>query len=201
MTMTDKEILEWFDKACAFHHKKAPGLAIGAAMVAACEEQLGGVKDKVNAICESTSCLCDIIQVMTGCTLGNRYLKTYEKLGRFALTLYDRADGRGVRASIDIRKISLEKTPELYKFFTRTRSAEVKAGGEARRKSGEQVVKEFMSVHKEIIKLENVWLDKFGKGDMLPAAPCVNCGESFLRNGSEEKCSACTGEMSYYRPA
>jgi formylmethanofuran dehydrogenase subunit E len=80
----------------------------------------------------------------------------------------------------------------------RTRSAEVKAGGEARRKSGEQVVKEFMSVRQEIIKLENVWLDKFGKGDMLPAAPCVNCGESFLRSSSEEKCGVCSGQNCFF---
>ncbi len=199
--MTDKEILEWFDKAAAFHTKRAPGLAIGVAMVAACRERLGPVKEKLNAICESVSCLTDIIQLMTGCTLGNRYLKFYEKLGRFAFTLYDRADGRGVRASIDIDKISASETPELHNFFLRTRSPEVKAGGEARIKSGEQVLKEFLPVRTRIIKLESVYLEKYGKGVMLPAARCKSCQESFLRQDKEDECGVCTGEMRYYRPA
>ncbi|KAF1080456.1 MAG: hypothetical protein GQF41_3280 [Candidatus Rifleibacterium amylolyticum] len=199
--MTDQEIMDWFEKAAAFHRKRAPGLVIGIAMVSGCIEKLGEVKDKVNAICESILCLSDVIQLMTGCTLGNRYLKSYDKLGRFALTLYDRADGRGVRGSIDIDKISAQETPELYKFFLRKRSDEVKAGGEARIKSGEQVIKEFMTVREQIIKLEDVYLEKFGKGVMLPAARCKTCRESFLRQNDEEECGVCTGEMRYYRPA
>jgi len=199
--MNDQEIMQWFEKAAAFHRKRAPGLVIGIAMVAACSERLGEVKDKVNAICESILCLSDVIQLMTGCTLGNRYLKSLDKLGRFALTLYDRADGRGVRGSIDIAKVSEQETPELYKFFMRTRSAEVKAGGEARIKSGEQVIKEFLPVRNRIIRLEDVYLEKYGKGIMLPAARCKTCHESFLRKSNEEECGVCTGEMRYYRPA
>jgi formylmethanofuran dehydrogenase subunit E len=199
--MTDNEILAWYDKAYQFHKKRAPGLAIGVALVAASQARLGPVKEKLNAICESTSCLCDIIQVMTGCTLGNRYLKTYEQLGRFALTLYDRADGRGARASIDIDKISADKTPELHNFFLRTRSLEVKAGGPARLKSGEQIIREFLLVRHEIIRVEDVYLLKFGKDKMLPAVRCQKCGESFLRRADEEFCGVCSGEMRYYRPA
>ena len=158
--MNDQEIMQWFEKAAAFHRKRAPGLVIGIAMVAACSERLGEVKDKVNAICESILCLSDVIQLMTGCTLGNRYLKSLDKLGRFALTLYDRADGRGVRGSIDIAKVSEQETPELYKFFMRTRPAEVKAGGEARIKSGEQVIKEFLPVRNRITQQNGDFIDQ-----------------------------------------
>ncbi|OGK12048.1 MAG: hypothetical protein A2W80_14660 [Candidatus Riflebacteria bacterium GWC2_50_8] len=199
--MTNEEILEWYEKACAFHTKRAPGLAIGVAMVGACRERLGSVKDKVNAVGESTSCLCDIIQLMTGCTLGNRYLRTYDELGRFAFTLFDRADGRGVRASIDLGKISAAETPELHKFFLRTRSAAVKAGGEARLKSGEQVVKEFLQIRNKIIVLQDVQIEKFGKGEKLPAAVCKTCHESFLYSGTEKECATCRGDLKYYRPA
>jgi len=193
--------MEWFDKAAAFHGKRAPGMVIGIAMVAACKERLGEVKDKVNAICESVLCLSDVVQLMTGCTLGNRYLNTFDKLGRFALTLYDRADGRGVRGSVDMDKISEQQTPELYRFFSRTRSPEVKSGGEARRKSGEQVIKEFLLVRDQVIKLEDVHLIKYGKDVMLPAARCKTCGESFLLQKDEEECGVCSGEMRYYHPA
>ncbi len=198
--MTNEEIFEWFDKVSDFHQKRAPGLVIGVAMVAASRERLGKVKDKVNAVCETNFCLGDVIQVMTGCTLGNRYLETYEGLGRYSLTLYDRADGRGVRASIDIGKISESETPELYKFFRRTRAPELKTDAKARQKSGQLIVEEFMSIRDQIIKLEDVQMKKFGKSDILPAARCKSCHESFLQSRSEDECSSCSGEHSYYRP-
>ena len=199
--MTNEEILKWYEIACAFHTKRAPGLAIGVAMVDLCRTRLGPVKEKLNAISESPACLCDVIQLMTGCTMGNRYVKAYGELGRFALTLYDRADGRGVRACIDLDKISATETPELHKFFLRQRSEAVKAGGEERLKSGELVVKEFLKVRDQIIALQDVYIEKFGKSEMLPAALCKTCHESFLRQGSEENCANCRGELKYYRLA
>ncbi|PKL42408.1 MAG: hypothetical protein CVV41_14825 [Candidatus Riflebacteria bacterium HGW-Riflebacteria-1] len=199
-TMTSEEILEWYEKACAFHTKRAPGLAIGIAMVDMCRARLGPVKEKLNAISESPACLCDVIQLMTGCTMGNRYVKSYGEIGRFALTLYDRADGRGVRAYIDLDKISASKTPELHKFFLRQRSEAVKAGGEERLKSGDLVVKEFLAVRDQIIALQDVFIEKFGKSEMLPAALCKSCHESFLCHNKAEECASCSGKLKYYRP-
>lgn len=197
--MTNEEILEWFEKAVNFHTKKAPGLAIGIAMIDLCRARLGPVKEKMNAISESPSCLCDVIQLLTGCTIGNRYLKVYGELGRYALTLYDRADGRGVRAFIDVDKISPTETPELYRFFLRKRSAEVKAGGEERLKSCDKVVAEFLRVRTQIIALQDVIIEKFGKSEMLSAAQCQKCRESFLVVGSEKECAECRGSLHYYR--
>lgn len=197
--MSDEEILEWFEKAVVFHTKRAPGLAIGIAMVDVCRARLGPVKEKLNAISESPSCLCDVIQLMTGCTVGNRYLKVYGELGRFALTLYDRANGRGVRASIDTDKISAAETPELHKFFLRNRSPEVKAGGPERLKSGELVVSEFMKVRHRIIATQDVFIEKYGKPELKAAAQCKTCRESFLVTDSEEDCAECRGELKYYR--
>lgn len=197
--MIDQEIMAWFEKTVDFHTKRAPGLAIGVAMVGLCREKLGPVKEKLNAVSESPSCLCDVIQLMTGCTIGNRYLKVFGELGRFALTLYDRADGRGVRVSIDIDKISATETPELHKFFLRQRSSEVKAGGPERLKSGEQVVSEFMRVRHKIILTQNVFLEEYGKPSVKAAAQCKTCLESFLVSGSEAECAECRGELKYYR--
>jgi len=197
--MTNEEILEWFEKAVNFHTKKAPGLAIGIAMIDLCRTRLGPVKEKINAVSESQSCLCDVIQLMTGCTIGNRYLKIYGELGRYALTLYDRADGRGVRAYIDLDKVSPDETPELYKFFLRKRSAEVKAGGEERLKSCDLVVAEFLRVYPQIIALQDVVMESFGKNEMLSAAQCGKCRESFLVMGVEKECARCRGSLQYYR--
>ena len=197
--MNDHELLEWYEKAADFHKKLAPGLLIAAAMIDSCSSRLGAVKDRLNAVCESVSCLADVIMLMTGCTIGNRYLTIHGDIGRFALTLFDRADGRGVRAFIDIDRISPDETPELYRFFYRTRSAEVKAGGEARLKSGEQVIREFLTVRDKVVGLQNVQVERFGKHDKPGASRCPQCGESFLEKNGAACCSICSGEFSYYR--
>lgn len=197
--MNDQELLEWYEKAADFHKKRAPGLLIAVAMIDSCTSQLGAVKDRLNAVCESVSCLADVIMLMSGCTIGNRYLTVYGDIGRFALTLFDRADGRGVRAFIDLERISPDETPELYRFFYRTRSAEVKAGGEARLKSGEQVIKEFLTVRNKVVGLQNVQVERFGKHDKPGANRCSQCGESFLQKNGATCCSICSGELSYYR--
>ncbi|GAB1353486.1 hypothetical protein MASR1M12_22220 [Erysipelotrichia bacterium] len=198
--MNDQELFEWYEKAVYFHKKRVPGLLIAAVMIDVCRNELGEVKDRLNAICESVSCLTDVIMLMTGCTVGNRYLTIYGDIGRFALTLFDRADGRGVRAFIDLDRISPDETPELYRFFYRTRSAEVKAGGEARLKSGEQVIKEFLTVRDKVVGLQNVQVERFGKHDKPGASRCPQCGESFLQKNGKTSCSICSGEFSYYRP-
>ncbi|NCB37983.1 MAG: hypothetical protein EOM80_04365 [Erysipelotrichia bacterium] len=197
--MNDEELLEWYEKAIDFHKKRAPGLLIAAVMIDICRSRLGEVKDQLNAICESISCLCDVVQLMTGCTIGNRYLTIYAELGRFAVTLYDRADGRGIRAFIDLDKISATDTPELYRFFYRTRSAEVKAGGIARLKSGEQVVREFLCVRDQVIGIQHVWVEKFGKPQKPSAARCPKCRESFLQINTTSECAMCSGVSGYYR--
>jgi formylmethanofuran dehydrogenase subunit E len=197
--MTDEELLEWYEKAINFHKKRAPGLLIAAAMIDICIKRLGEVKDRLNVICESVSCLCDVIQLMTGCTIGNRYLTVYGDLGRFAVTFFDRADGRGIRAFIDLDKISATDTPELYRFFYRTRSPEVKAGGPARLKSAEQVVKEFLPVRDQVIGIQQVFVEKFGKVVKPSAARCPKCRESFLHNGDASECDICSGSFRYYR--
>lgn len=197
--MNNEELLKWYDQAADFHHKRAPGLLIAAAMIDACRSRLGAVKDRINAISESVSCLCDVIQIMTDCTIGNRYLTINGDLGRFALTLYDRADGRGIRAYIDLDKISAEETPELYRFFWRTRSAEVKAGGIARLKSGEQVIEEFLRVKEKIIGMQKVSVKKFGKPEKPSAERCKSCHESFLQINGASECSMCNGSLQYYQ--
>lgn len=198
--MTDEKLLEWYDRATAFHTKRAPGLLLGAAMIDACLGKLGPVKGKINAVSESVSCLCDIIQLMTGCTLGNRYLKVYGELGRYAFTLFDRDDGKGVRAFIDLDKISASETPELHKFFLRQRSSEVKAGGQARLDSGQRVVEEFLRVRERVIGLQDVFVNNFGKENKPPAAQCPDCRESFLQLREALKCGVCGGEIRYFSP-
>lgn len=197
--MNIKEKEELIEKIFAFHTKRAPGIVIGVDMVELALEKLGSVKDKINAICEGQSCLIDVLQHMTGCTYGNKYLRVVKNLGRFAFTLFDRYDGRGIRVFIDIGKIDAAETPELAKFFTRTRSKEVKEGGPARAESALKIMKEFASMKQNIIAWYPVRVIDHGKPPMYPAALCEDCKESFLvvEDGAK-KCEECTGEVRYY---
>jgi formylmethanofuran dehydrogenase subunit E len=187
------------EKIWDFHTKKAPGIVIGIDMVELALEKLGPVKDKINAICEGQSCLIDVLQVMAGCTYGNKYLRVIESLGRYAFTLFDRFDGKGIRVFIDIDRIDPDETPELAKFFTRTRSPEVKEGGPARAESALKIIGEFAGVRQKIIGWYPVKVFDHHKPPMYPAALCEECNESFLLvEPGAKKCVECKGEVKYY---
>jgi formylmethanofuran dehydrogenase subunit E len=92
-----------------FHGYDAPGVIIGGFMVdlgyrSLIEEGLFDV------LCETPKCLPDAVQLLTPCTIGNGWL-TIVNLGRFALTLYDKRTGVGVRVFIDHAR--LENWPEI----------------------------------------------------------------------------------------
>ena len=58
-----------------------------------------------DAICETRNCLPDAVQLLTPCTIGNGWLKVVN-VGRFALTLYDKYQGEGVRVYLDPAKVA-----------------------------------------------------------------------------------------------
>ena len=196
--LSRNEFDEWTEKAFAFHTKRAPGIVIGVAMVDLAKEKLGQVKTRLNAITETQACIVDVVQIMLGCTVGNKYLRVVKELGHYAVTLFDRFDGRGVRVFVDVSKIDPEKTPELARFFKRTRDPEVKNGGEARIKSGQKIIKEFHSIDRDIFGVEYVRVIDHDKPPMLPAGVCEDCGESFLAVADEKKCQGCTGRLKYF---
>lgn len=186
------------ERIYSFHTKRAPGVPIGACMIDYARELLGPITGTINAVCETGWCLADAIQVMTGCTVGNRYLRIEAHLGRYALTLFDRDTGEGIRVYVDVRKIDANKTPELYKFFHRTRGAEVEQGGTPRQESNARVHSDFAKVHRDILSWERVVVRQKGKQPIPPAAVCPGCGESFL-GAPGSRCDVCTGQTYYDR--
>jgi formylmethanofuran dehydrogenase subunit E len=93
----------WVEAATRFHGYAAPGLVIGGRMVSVALDQLPpGIL--FDALCETAHCLPDAVQLLTPCTLGNGWLRLAD-LGRFALTLYDKRDGRGVRVAVDAARL------------------------------------------------------------------------------------------------
>lgn len=104
---------QYLDMVRAFHKHIAPGVVIGGLMVDLAYRNLpqGEFFDSVS---ETRSCLPDAIQMLTPCTIGNGWLKVID-LGRFALTLFEKHGGNGVRVYVNSRK--LEDWPELKAFF------------------------------------------------------------------------------------
>ena len=104
---------EFIERVKQFHGYEAPGVLIGGFMVDLAYRHLpeGGLLD---ALCETPKCLPDAIQLLTPCTVGNGWLRIVN-VGRFALTLYDKKSGKGVRVFIDSEK--LEAWPELKLWF------------------------------------------------------------------------------------
>lgn len=99
-TFTHEEFME---EARKFHGYPAPGLIIGGYMVELARSHIGqGVL--YDAISETTYCLPDAIQMLTPCTIGNGWLRMLN-LGLYAMSLYDKRSGEGVRVHLDVDKL------------------------------------------------------------------------------------------------
>jgi formylmethanofuran dehydrogenase subunit E len=177
---------EYKDMVTRFHCYHAPGVLIGGFMVdLALEQRPSG--EFYEVLCETQVCLPDAVQLLTPCTFGNGWLKIAD-VGRFALTLFDKKTGAGVRVHIDTKK--LDAFPEIKNWFFKLKSkkeqdmdrllTEINAAG--RRILGSatvQVAPEFIGPHKS--------------GD---TAPCPSCGEAYpVRDG--DRCQVCQGRILY----
>lgn len=97
----------------AFHGNVAPGLVIGGKMVDTAMRRLPA-DALLDAVCETRNCLPDAVQMLTPCTAGNNWLKIVD-LGRFALSLYDKYSGQGVRVFLDPAKLA--DWPAIQSWF------------------------------------------------------------------------------------
>ncbi|MGA3173114.1 MAG: formylmethanofuran dehydrogenase subunit E family protein [Syntrophorhabdales bacterium] len=109
---------EYIERVRAFHSYAAPGVLIGGFMVDMAYRHLPE-KDLYDALCETPKCLPDAVQLLTPCTVGNGWL-TVINLGRFALSLYNKSTGKGVRVYIDPSR--LDGWPEIKSWFFKSRA-------------------------------------------------------------------------------
>ena len=104
---------QYLEQVLAFHGHTAPGVVIGGYMVEAARRALpDGVL--FDAVSETVQCLPDAIQLLTPCTIGNGWLRVYN-LGIFALSLYDKHTGKGVRVRLDAER--LRAYPDVRSWF------------------------------------------------------------------------------------
>jgi formylmethanofuran dehydrogenase subunit E len=177
---------ESLDFIRSFHGHVAPGLVIGLKMVDWAREKIPeGVL--FDAVCETTSCLPDAVQMLTPCTVGNSWLKTLN-LGRFALTLYDKFTGGGHRVSID--PCRLKRWPEFYDWFFKRKAKNDQNFNrlieEIRRAGTNCLIRVPVTVQPSLRMKKN-------KGAI---ATCSKCGEAYPRRHGRI-CRACRGDAVY----
>jgi formylmethanofuran dehydrogenase subunit E/Pyruvate/2-oxoacid:ferredoxin oxidoreductase delta subunit len=109
---------EYIKEAETFHGFAAPGLLVGGFMVnKAIKHFPAGVL--YEALCETSKCLPDAIQLLTPCTIGNGRFRIVS-LGRFALSLFNKDTGSEVRVFPD--PIKLDPWLELKAWYMKLKT-------------------------------------------------------------------------------
>jgi len=177
---------EYVQLVISFHGAAAPGLLIGGFIVDLALKNLPE-GEFFDAICETPVCLPDSVQLLTPCTIGNGWM-TILDFGKFAVTLYDKKSGDGVRVYLDMEK--LKNWSEVNSWFLKLKTkkeqnfellmSQIKEGGH-----------DMLSMQK--VKVEP---DKVARKKMGPSANCPVCGESYpVKHG--DRCRGCAGESPY----
>lgn len=170
----------------SFHGSVAPGLVIGGFMVdLAMSRMPQGIL--LDAVCETTTCLPDAIQLLTPCTYGNGWLKVFN-LGRFALSLYDKYEGKGARVFLDPEKLKAWPEIETWLFKLRPKSDQDK---DLLMSQIEQAGHSLCGL--QWIEVQTRFLKKKSRGRI---ATCVLCHEPYPAEDGAI-CRGCQGEAPY----
>jgi len=179
-------LAEYLARVREFHGYEAPGLLLGGFMVEAVRRMLPeGVL--FEAFCETKSCLPDAVQLLTPCTIGNGRLRVVN-LGRYALSLYEKYEGRGFRACVQAN--TLASWPELDKWLMKKVPKQ--------EQDTALLLKEISQAHADILAVEPIrvrprLLRKKAKGAI---AICPICAEGYpAADGGI--CRGCQGEEPY----
>jgi len=190
MTIRGFSFDEYVDEVKTFHGHVAPGMVAGGFMVELALSSLpdGGFFDTVS---ETRACIPDAVQLLTPCTIGNGWLKIVPT-GRFAMAMYDKHTGDGVRVSPNHE--TLDNWPQFKAWLlklvpkkeqdTRALLNEIRDGGTS------------------LFKCEKVSLDSSFLGGKKKNVShihiCGLCGEGFRAKEAAEICPACSGETTLY---
>ena len=177
---------DFLDLVQSFHGSVAPGILLGGYMVAALQKQLP--KDRLyDALCETPACLPDAVQLLTPCTTGNGWLKVID-LGRYAVTLYDKESGDGMRAFVDTAKLIDFPAIEEWYYKRQPKKAQDK----------DRLLAEMKSSGASICSYQKVSIPARLRGNASRGVmtPCPVCGEGYpAMHGAI--CRGCQGEAPY----
>ena len=177
---------EFVDRVKAFHGFPAPGVVLGGVMV---DFALKHIPPGIlfNALAETNKCLPDAIQLLTPCTSGNNWL-TIRNFGRFALALYDKDTGKGIR--VVLNPLRIEEWPKIKNWYYKLKPKEEVDSAElleAIEKGGAGLCT------LQEIRMQSAFLAKTKRGKRVI---CPHCQEAYPEN-SQGLCLACQGESPY----
>ena len=170
-----------------FHGYAAPGLLLGGYMVALAKSRLPE-GTLFEAISETRKCLPDAVQLLSLCSMGNNWLKVRD-LGRYAVTLYDKHSGKGVRVSVSLEK--LKAWPEYYGWLMKLKPK--------KEQDEEKLLAEIEQAGDSVCVVEEVTVDAslLGHRHSSGYAVCPICGEGYPKDNGPI-CRGCQGE-DYFR--
>lgn len=170
----------------SFHGSLAPGLLIGGFMVDMALKNLPE-GEFFDAICETEVCLPDSIQLLTPCTIGNGWMKIMD-FGKFAIAMYDKMSGEGVRVYLDPEK--LKNWPEVNSWFLKLKSK--------KEQDGNLLFGQIKEAGQGLFSMQRVEVDpgKLVRVKGGPSVVCPDCSEAYpARHG--DKCRSCAGFSPY----
>ncbi len=169
-----------------FHGYAAPGLLIGGYMVELAKQGLP--QDTLfEAVVESRKCLPDAVQLLTLCSVGNNWMKIHN-LGRYALSLFDKYTGEGVRVHLDLDKMSAY--PEITSWFLKKKAKQDQ--------DTERLLQEIESAGDSICAIKPITIKRrfLGHSHMKSIGVCPACGEAYPQEDGS-LCRGCQGEAPY----
>ena len=177
---------EYVQLVTSFHGSLAPGLLIGGFIVDLALKSLPE-GEFFDAICETPVCLPDAVQLLTPCTVGNGWVKILE-FGRFAVTLYEKQGGEGVRVYLDSEK--LKNWPEVYSWFFKLKTK--------KEQDYDLLISQIKESGHGMLSMQRVKVDpeSLSRKKAGPSAICPSCGEAYpVKHGAQ--CRSCAGESPY----
>ncbi|MBQ9537061.1 MAG: trehalose-binding protein [Desulfovibrionaceae bacterium] len=177
---------EFRQLAANFHGYAAPGLLIGGYMVELAKRQLPP-NTLFEAVVETRKCLPDAVQLLTLCSTGNTRLKICN-LGRYALSLFDKYTGEGVRVSID--SVKIHNFPEIAAWFFKLKPK--------KEQDSQRLEAEIEQAGDAICKIQHICINQryIGRSHMEQITNCPICGEAYPAEDGPI-CRGCQGEAPY----
>ncbi|MBI9112905.1 FmdE family protein [Maridesulfovibrio ferrireducens] len=177
---------EFFEAARRFHGYPAPGLMLGGYMMEEARKHLpeGTIFD---AVSETSWCLPDAVQMLTFCSVGNGWLKI-KNLGVYALSLYDKYTGKGIRIRVDPTK--LDAWPEVKSWFYKLKPK--------KEQDTERLQSEIRQAGASLCSLETIQMkpEVMGHRSKGGITTCPLCGDAYPGSFGAI-CRTCQGEGPY----
>jgi len=179
---------EYLNMVASFHGSPAPGVLIGGYMIDYAYRNLpeGG---EYNIICETSKCLPDAVQLLTPCSIGNRWLKIID-VGRYALIFYEKHSGLGIRVYLDWKL--LDEWPVIKSWYLKLAPKE--------EQDEESLLREIKEAGVDICRIEEIKvnIESLGKRKSSSISICPSCEEAY-RSSDGAICPVCQEGVLPYR--